>query len=163
MDYLKINCFLCLLTLFSCNKQSQKISKPAVFEFGTSMNQMKIQVRTLSESLKERMDEPLQLPTATRSQTQLDIAGFMYAGKKRDVELIFADDALDIIWILTEAEEEATFIEAFKALYGEPTHIKDGFTFFLNNGVAVRNSPPEVLFISDRLKEPYKAFLENLN
>lgn len=163
MDYLKITCLLCMLTLLSCGNQTPTITKPPVFEFGSSMNQIKAQISSLSDAQNEKLDEPLQLPTATQTQAQLDISGFMYAGKKRDVELIFADDALDIIWILTEAAEESIFIEAFKALYGEPTHIKDGVTFFLNDGVAVRNNPPEVLFISDRLKAPYKMFLEGVN
>ena len=65
-----------------------------------------------------------------------------------------------MVWILTTAEEEDTLIAGFTKLYGKPTHVKEDVTFFLNNGVAVRNDPHEVLFISDRLKEPYKAWLK---
>ena len=61
---------------------------------------------------------------------------------------------------ITKPEEEDTFIEGFTTLYGKPTHVKDDVAFFLNDGVAVRNDPHEVLFISDRLKTFYKARLE---
>ena len=76
------------------------------------------------------------------------------------MELIFADGILDMVWILTLPEEEDTLIAGFTKLYGKPTHVKDDVTFFLNDGVAVRNDPHEVLFISDRLKGPYKEWLE---
>ena len=152
-----------MITFFSCSNATQTITKPEVLAFGSSLAEMKKQLKPLSEAMTERLEEPIQLPTAQDAQSQLDVSGFLYAGKKRNLELIFADDALDIIWILTEAEEEAVFLEQFEALYGAPTHVKEEVTFFLNDGVAVKNNPHEVLFISDRLKEPYKMFLESAN
>ena len=107
----------------------------------------------------KKIDE-ISLPTAKTSQSQVDCQRFKYAGKKRKIELIFADGILDMVWILTEPEEEDSLIAGFTRLYGNPTHVKDDVTFFLNDGVAVRNDPHEVLFISDRLKAPYKIFLE---
>ena len=65
-----------------------------------------------------------------------------------------------MIWILTQAAEEDSLIAGFTELYGEPTHVKEDVNFFLDAGVAVRNDPHEVLFISDRLKASYKASLE---
>lgn len=126
----------------------------------SSIAQMKELLRPHSDSIKVRTNEPMQLPTAQNSQSQMDLYGYRYAGKKRKAELIFADDALDIVWILTEAEEEASFIEQFRKKYGEPSHITEDVTFFLDHGVAVRNQPHEILFISERLKEPYRQFLK---
>ena len=145
----------------SCVTNSQIITKALPFEFGKSMAETKKRILPLCDSVNERLNEPIQLPTAIKSQSQLDCEGFIYAGKKRKVELIFADDALDMIWILTEAEEEISFIREFKKLYGEPTHVKEDITFFLNDGVAVRNKPHEILFISERLKAPYKEWLNS--
>jgi len=108
-----------------------------------------------------RMDEPIQLPTAQYSQSQLDLSGFSYAGQKRNVELVFADDSLDLIWILINPGEDSLFVEEFTRLYGAPTHIREDATFFLNDGVAVRNNPYEVLFLSERLKEPYRHWLDS--
>jgi len=152
--------FIALL-LSSCAIQRKAIEKPPIFEFGSSMTEMQRRIAALSDSVTLRVNEPIQLPTAKKSQSQIDVHGFMYAGKKREVELIFADDALDIVWILTEAEEEQNFIDYFKSKYGEPTHVTEEATFFLNDATAVRNKPHEVLFISNRLIEPYKQFLES--
>ena len=145
----------------SLNIGNKQTTKPEVFEFGKSLSEIKAQVTPLSDSTSVRLNEEIQLPSAQKSQSQLDIYGFEFEGKKRNVELIFADDQLDIVWILTEAEEEKEFIEDFTAQYGEPTHKMKTITFFVNDGVAVRNQPHEVLFISERLKAPYKQWLDS--
>ena len=156
MNYMKSLLFFMIIGFTSCTTNSEIVTKPIPFKFGSTMLVVEQSILPLCDSINKKMDEPIQLPTAQKYQSQLDCIGFMYAGKKRKVELVFADDALDIIWILIEAEEEGLFIEKFKKLYGEPTHIKEDVTFFLNDGVAVRNKPHEVLFISERLKNPYK-------
>lgn len=150
--------FSILISVGSTNKQ---ITKPEVFEFGKSLTEIKAKVAPLSDSISVKLNEEIQLPTAQKSQSQLDIFGFEFEGKKRNVELIFADDQLDIVWILTEAEEEQIFVKAFSKQYGEPTHKMEIMTFYVNDGVAVRNQPHEVLFISERLKAPYKQWLDS--
>ena len=163
MNYLKF-LLLTLVTGFTaCTHNSEIVTKPLPFEFGSTMAEIEQNMLPLCDSLHKKMDEPIQLPTAKKDQSQLNCFGFMYAGKKRKVELIFADDTLDMVWILTEAEEESMFVENFKELYGEPTHIKEDVTFFLNDGVAVRNNPHEVLFISERIKIPYEQWLNSSN
>ncbi|MBL7472036.1 hypothetical protein [Robertkochia sediminum] len=146
-----------MLLLITC--ADKQVAKPEVFRFGQSLAEIKERVAAFSDSVTVRPEEELQLPTARKSQAQLDVYGFMFAGKKRHVELIFADDQLDVVWILTDAEEEKRFIDALKKQFGEPTHKNDMFTFFIDDGVAVRNQPHEVLFISERLKAPYKQWL----
>lgn len=162
---------LCLMLIMAaCKKESTiqpeadvpTVTKPEAFQFGTSLAYTRDLVLPLCDSVTELLNEPILLPTAVESQSQLDCWGFTYAGAPRKAELIFADDSLDIVWILTEAEEESYFIEEFTALFGEPTHIAEEITFFLDHGVGVRNNPHEVLFISDRLKEPYGEWLDSL-
>lgn len=152
--------FSSILTVSSCQTPSS-IEKPTVFEFGTSAEEIMVRIEPLVESMNLRTIEPAELPTVTQSQTQLDCTGFEFSGKKRNIELIFADDQLDIVWVLTEAEEEASFINGYTELYGEPTHQIDDATFFLNNGVAVRNQPHEILFLSERLQGIYAQWLES--
>lgn len=143
------------------SKNEPALVKPTLFEFGHSVASIKKNLAGQCDSIITKNNEPIQLPTAKESQSQLDVYGFQFAGKKRSVELIFADDALDIVWILTEAEEEEKFIAQFKELYGEPTHVTSEATFFLDNGTAIRNNPNEILFLSERLKEPYRQFLNS--
>ncbi len=156
---------LLILLFFACSNEKANenaevsITKPAAFVFGESRAAIIEKIKPLCDSYSEQVVEPIQLPTAKTSQIQIDCEGFEYAGKKRKVELIFADDVLDIVWILTDSTEETMLVERFTAMYGDPTHRLPEVTFFLNNGTAVRNKPHEVLFISERLKAPYGAFL----
>lgn len=159
MKELKFSLLTLILICISCGNPDSIVAKPELFKFGISMEELSDQLKLQCNSIIIRLDEPIQLPTAKISQSQLDCYGFEYAGKKRKVELIFADNSLDMLWILTEAEEEFFFVEEFSKLYGQPTHIKNDATFFLANGVAVRNEPHEVLFISERLKAAYEQFL----
>lgn len=135
--------------------------KPEVFKFGSSLSEMQAQLKPYCDSIVVRSDEQLQLPTARNEQAQLDVYGFTYAGKKRKAELIFADDQLDLVWILTEESEEKAFLDDFTKRFGAPSHNLKEVTFFLDHGVAVRNEPHEVLFISERLKAPYKQWLDS--
>lgn len=156
---------LILITLLSvaiCSCATHKTAKTPetpIFVFGSSMEETQALLKEHSDSIIVKRNEPIQVPTAQKEQSQLDVYGYQYAGKKRKVELIFADDYLDIAWILTEADEESTFIDHFKSEFGEPTHTTDEATFFIEDRVAVRNKPHEVLYISQRLVEPYKQFL----
>lgn len=147
--------------ILSLSVSNCKVTKPDVFEFGSSMAELKHKLVPMSDSITVQLNEPIQLPTAKKSQSQLNVYGFEFAGKKRKAELIFADDQLDMVWLLTNAEEEQVFIKDFIKRYGKPTHQMDEMTFFLNAGVGVRNQPHEVLFISERLKAPYKQWLDS--
>jgi hypothetical protein len=139
---------------------AQSIEKPKVIKFGETKSKTMMALDSICKITGDEIITPIELPTAKKSQSQVDCEKFHYFGKKRKAEFIFADGFLDMVWIHTLPEEQDTLIAGFTALYGKPTHIKEEITFFLDNGVAVRNNPHEVLFISDRLKEPYRAFLE---
>lgn len=150
------------VTLSSCaTHKTSKTPETPIFVFGSSMEETQALLKRHSDSIIVKRNEPIQVPTAQKEQSQLDVYGYQYAGKKRKVELIFADDYLDIAWILTEADEESNFIDYFKSIFGEPTHTTDEATFFIEDRVAVRNKPHEVLYISQRLVKPYKQFLQN--
>lgn len=159
MKFLKFSLFLIIIHFSSCNDNSKSITKPTLFEFGCSMTEIKKSIVPLCDSIHEKLNIPIQLPTAQNNQSQLDCMGFLYAGKKEPLNSYL----LMTHWILTEPEEEDVFIQKFEKLYGKPTHKKEDITFFIDNGVAVRNKPHEVLFISERLKDPYKKWLNRSN
>jgi hypothetical protein len=157
----KPSLFICITLFFiSGHLFSQEITKPEVIKFGETKSNIMMELDKICKIGSDRQISPVELPTATKTQSQLDVEKFMYAGKKRNAEFIFADGILDMVWILTEAEEEDTLIAGFTQRYGKPTHVREDVTFFLNAGVAVRNDPHEVLFISDRLKGHYRKWLE---
>ena len=148
------------LLFFSEAIISQSITKPDIFKFGDTKSNIMMAINEECKIVNDKKISPVQLPTAKTSQSRVDCERFKYAGKKRNIELIFADDILDMVLILIEPEEEDTLIAGFTKLYGKPAYVTDNVTFFLNNGVAVRNNPHEVLFVSDRLKPSYKVWLE---
>ena len=151
--------FLSLIFLISC--KSDPIDKPRVFTFGAPVDIMNEAMAPLCDSIIKRNIDPRELPTATYSQVQLDCYGFEFDGRKRKVELVFGDNELDLVWLFTEASENKKYIENFKSLYGQPSHEIEDAAFFIKAGVAVRNEPHEILFISERLKFPYEQWLDS--
>lgn len=144
------------------DQELTKWEKPEFIEFGTGLEEVKVYLESEGYRFTERSIEPVELPTAKTSQIQLDVKGISYGGKDRFVELVFADEVLEMAWILTEAEEEEIIKEQFEKIYGEPTNILPGAWFHLDDGVGLRNEPHEVAFISDRLKEPYRMWFESM-
>lgn len=84
-------------------------------------------------------------------QIQLDCDGFMYFGKPRWAEFIFADDSLELVWILTEKADEGALVKAMMAAAGTPSHINEKFIASTKGRVAVRTDKPESLFYSERI------------
>ena len=147
---------------FVQNEQMNKWAKPEFMEFGSSLEEIKEYLDKKGYNYEERNITPIELPTATESQIQLDVQGVKFGGKERFAELIFADGVFDMVWILTEAEEEDIIKKHFAEVYGNPTHVMPGAWFHLNDGVGLRNEPHEVLFISERLKEPYRMWFKSM-
>ena len=84
-------------------------------------------------------------------QTQLDCDGFMYFGKPRWAEFIFADDSLELVWILTDKSDEPALLNALIAASGQPTHRNDKFIATAKGRIAIRTDKPESLFYSERI------------
>lgn len=143
-------------------RRNSKWEKPAFMEFGTTLAEIKEYLKAKEYSYEQKSIDPIELPTAKESQIQLDVQGIPYGGKERFVELIFADEVLEMAWILTEAEEEEIIKAHFAEVFGKPTHVLPGAWFHLNDGVGLRNEPHEVAFISDRLKEPYRMWFVSM-
>lgn len=136
------------------------VVRPATFAFGSSVAEMEERLGPLCTSLDVRAITPPTAPLARLSQHQIDCEGFLYAGKPRKVELVFQDDQLDIVWILFPEDEKAAFIAAFTARYGAPSLEVEFGTVFLPAAAAVRNTPTEVLFASERQARAMMATLK---
>jgi len=125
-------------------------TKPESFSFGSGLENVKLNLKLLCNSLTVKKITPITAPLAKKTQEQINCSGFIYGGKARDVELVFQDDQLDLVWILFPKEEKPTFISNFKAIYGEPTMNIAYGAIFLQANAAIRNDPSEVLFASNR-------------
>lgn len=143
-----------------CSSSTYSVSKPEAFLLGESVNAIKKTALTVCESTIEREIVPITAPLAKESQKQIDCFGFLYAGAPRQVELVFQDDQLDLIWILLPSEEKGKVIDSLTQQYGEPSMVIDYGTIYLQANAAVRNKPTEVLFASQRQVE---AMLKKLS
>ena len=155
-----ISLLIIMLVFQAATSFSQSITKPEILKFGETKSNIMLALDSKCAIINDIKIDKLSLSTAENSQSQVDCVRFRYAGKKRNIELIFTDGILDLVRILIEAEEEDTLIAGFNKLYGKPNMAKEDVALFLNDGVAVRTDLHQVLFFSDQLKASYKDWLE---
>ena len=148
------------IVLSACARIDNAIHKPEQFRFGSSVSEVEGLMEGLCDEYTIRQIVPPTGPLVEKTQTQIDCSGFDYVGKSRHIELVFQDDKLDIIWILIPEKERPAFVKKFKSAYGNPTMEIEFGAVFLQANAAIRNTPPEVLFASDR---QVKAMLKELD
>ncbi len=139
-----------IVLIQGCASSRNSIVKPEEFAFGQSVSSIKGKLANKCSRLVDKDIIPITAPLAKKSQTQIDCFGFMYAGMPRNVELVFQDDQLDIVWILFPVEEREKLISNFTSIYGKPSMTIEFGTIYLQANAAIRNQPSEVLFASDR-------------
>jgi len=137
---------------------AQDGARPDIISFGDSVGQMERALLDSCTTMATRETQPF-MPIHTK-QHQIDCEGFDYFGAPRKAEFVFGDDALIFVWILTEKSEEAELEQAFKRLYGTPTHETAAFTAFADDHAAVRKDIPEALFYSPEIADQYRAFFD---
>lgn len=135
------------------------VSKPDIVVFGASAAEFAVALGPYCQSQTITPVEPPQIPGASK-QSQLECTGFHYFGAPRLAEFIFGDDALTIVWILTEKSEEPALIVAFKAAFGDPSHETPAFTAFAGSRAAVRKDVPEALYYSPSVAAAYDAWFD---
>lgn len=129
------------------------IDRPEIFKFGSSVQSIQATLAPFCDVVSVRDIIPITAPLARGSQQQIDCSGFLYAGAKRDIELVFQDNQLDLVWILFPEQETGFFIKEFVNRYGPASMEIDFGVIFLQANAAVRRTPSEVLFVSDRQLE----------
>lgn len=139
------------------------MARPVVFELGNSFDNVREKAINECEKISEKNIVPMTAPLAKESQKQIDCYGYLYAGKKRKVELVFQDDQLDLIWILIPSDEKEEVIRKMDELYGEPSMVIDYGTIYLQANAAFRNEPTEVLFASQRQVDAMLKTLSKTN
>ena len=128
--------------------------------------QSETELNPVFETLCERHDlvvlDPAELPIAQSRHEQVNCTGFHHAGRLREAEFVFADGALAFVWVLTEAEEEATHLAAMRASYGAPTHDTALFVAFADHNTALRRDVPEFLYYSDAIAPMYRGWFDQM-
>ncbi len=127
--------------------------KPAVIRYGATVAETQAALAGSCKTLNaRRIDPPFQILRDVKDkQIQLDCDGFQFRGQPRWAEFIFADDALEMVWIMTSAEEEAALLQTMTNLLGAPALRNAKFAAFTQERAARRLDKPEVLFYSEKL------------
>lgn len=127
--------------------------KPPVIRYGATLAETQAALAGSCKSLNaRRIDPPFQILRDVKDkQMQLDCDGFPFRGKPRWAEFIFADDSLEMVWMMTTAEEEQALLQTMTNLLGTATHRNDKFAAFTQERMALRLDKPEVLFYSEKL------------
>jgi hypothetical protein len=133
---------------------------PKLFQYGSSVTHMENILQTVCQSQTTRQLPLEDFPIATTSHTQIDCTGLDHAGGKRNAEFKFADDALILVWVLVDQQEEAALIKALEAQFGAPSHRNAALVAFTDARIAYRRDVPELLYYSDTVAEVYQAWFD---
>ncbi len=139
----------------------QEVSRPDLPAFYTSLATVRAAVDPRCDTLEVRRLDML-LDVARQSQQQIDCDGYRFRGRKRFMELMFSDDQLDLVIVLTDPDEHEAFADALRAQHGEPTHDSQIGLYFYDAAVALRTEPHEVVFVSKRVRAQYQLYMDSM-
>jgi hypothetical protein len=125
--------------------------KPGVIRYGESVASMKAALAGICKITGTRRIDPPTLPNVKEKQMQIDCTGFAFLGKPRRAEFVFRDGSLEMVWIKSGADEQASILKKMTEANGAPTHRNKKYVAFANSRVAVRLDRPEVLFYSEKI------------
>src|SRR4029077_16988633 len=94
--------------------------RPPVIRFGASVADMQSTIADRCANMNLREIKPPFLSNVKTRQMQIDCEGFRFLGKPRHAEFVFRDDSLEMVWIMTTAEEKGSISAAMSAAYAEP-------------------------------------------
>ena len=139
------------LTAGATFAHAQEFSRPGVIVFSATTAQMETALSGRCAKMTTRKIDPPFLPNIQTEQMQIDCDGFEFFGKPRWAEFVIGDDSLEMVWILTEAEEEDALRAAMTEAYGAPSSVSDDMELFAAARAGLRKDKPEVLFYSHKL------------
>ena len=141
--------------------QSTDVTAPDAMEFGASVDGMTERLAGMCSEANLRTIDPPFLPDVQEIQQQIDCEGFDFMGEPRLAEFVFRDDALQMVWILVDADDQERIIAAMRESYGEEGLAVAGVIAFPEQRTAWRFEPPEVLFYSEELRPMMEAFRDS--
>lgn len=128
--------------------------KPAVVRYGATVAETEKVLAGLCKKVTVRqINQPFIVlrEIVKDKQMQIDCDGLDYFGKPRWAEFVFADDSLEMVWILTEKADEENLLKAMTAVSGDITHRNEKFIATTKGRAALRTDKPEVLLYSEKL------------
>lgn len=132
-----------------------------IASFGASVEVVRQSLESRCESLTQRTPA-LRLSVTRETQLQLECHGYQYWGRTRFVELIFSDDALDIVHIMGTESDHEELRKILRRDHGNPTFSSEHVEWNREAGISLRTRPHEISFVSPRVSEEYEDFMASL-
>lgn len=143
--------------------ESNFITHNQTLPFDQSIDEVKAHLETACSDIILHQNQTLELPTATTSQVQIDCTDYAPMNHQGLTEWVFADNRLDIVWLLTPLSELNKVKNTLENDGIQPDYALDAMAdFYLDRGFGIRYEPTELLYHSERLTPFYRAWLESL-
>ncbi len=133
------------------------VAKPDSITFGSSVADIQKALAADCSQMDLRSFSPPQIPIAKESHQQIDCQGFNYMGEPRLAEFIFADDRLQLVWILVDEDDQDRIVAAMAEKYGSDGLKNEMVIGYPEHRTAWRYSPKEVLFYSEDVAPMFEA------
>jgi hypothetical protein len=130
--------------------------RPSLVRYGASVAEMQKALAGSCSTMKTRVIDPPFLTGVTKQQLQIDCEGFPYLGKPRHAELAFRDDRLELVWIMTTAEEADFITSLMRTAFRVEPRRNQRYVSVSSERVALRVKPAEVLLYSSGVAAQYE-------
>ncbi|SIN63018.1 hypothetical protein SAMN02745824_1165 [Parasphingorhabdus marina DSM 22363] len=144
-------------TLASAAAAPGAVTKPEVIAFGASVADIEKQLTSRCTKMDVRTFDPPRMPIAKNLHQQIDCQGFQFMGEPRLAEFVFADDRLQLVWILVDADDQERIIAAMRETYHSQGLENKMAIAFPEHRTAWRFEPAEVLFYSGEVAPMFEA------
>lgn len=134
---------------------------PNMLKLGDNLNQVKQQLNKKCDELTEQQ-LPLLLSVASENQSLITCQGFYYLGSQHSIELMFSDNQLDVIQVLSIQAEHDVLRSLLKQEYGAPSYSSKEVVYYQDLGISLRAKPHNITFISARLVLEYSRFVNGI-
>jgi hypothetical protein len=134
---------------------------PNMLKLGDNINQVKQQLSKKCDELTEQK-LPILLSVASENQSLIRCQGFEYLGSRHAVELMFSDNRLDVIQILSMQAESKGLRSLLKQEYGAPSYSSNEVVYYQNLSISLRTKPDNITFVSQRVLREYSRFVNGL-
>jgi hypothetical protein len=134
--------------------------KPGVVRYGATVAEMQTRLASVCKTAKPRPVEPPYLPDVKAAQVQLECDGLPFLGRPRRAEFIFRDDSLELVRVITTADEQGSILKSLTDANDPPTERNSRHVAFAANRTVLRLDRPEVLFYSERLAPHLRSWFD---
>jgi hypothetical protein len=130
--------------------------RPTVARFGSSVAEMQKALAGSCSSMNTRKIDPPFLTDVKEQQLQIDCEGFSHLGKPRHAEFAFRDDKLELVWIMTTAEEADFIASMMRTAFRTEPKRNPQYISIVGEHIALRNKPAEVLLYAPDVASQYE-------